>query len=29
MKGRGILLLVLPSVVYLIVMFIYPFAYGV
>jgi len=29
MKGRGILLLVLPSVVYLLVMFIYPFAYGV
>jgi putative spermidine/putrescine transport system permease protein len=29
MKGRGLLLLVLPSVVYLLAMFIYPFAYGV
>lgn len=29
MKGRGLLLLVLPSVVYLLAMFVYPFAYGV
>jgi putative spermidine/putrescine transport system permease protein len=28
-KGRGLLLLVLPSVVYLLAMFVYPFAYGV
>jgi putative spermidine/putrescine transport system permease protein len=28
-KGRGLVLLVLPSVVYLLVMFVYPFAYGV
>jgi putative spermidine/putrescine transport system permease protein len=28
-RGRGLLLLVLPSVVYLLVMFVYPFAYGV
>jgi len=28
-KGRGLVLLVLPSVVYLLAMFIYPFAYGV
>ena len=29
MKRRGVLLLILPSVVYLLVMFVYPFAYGV
>ena len=29
MKRRGVLLLMLPSVVYLLVMFVYPFAYGV
>jgi putative spermidine/putrescine transport system permease protein len=28
-KRRGVLLLMLPSVVYLVVMFVYPFAYGV
>jgi putative spermidine/putrescine transport system permease protein len=28
-KGRGLVLLVLPSVVYLLAMFVYPFAYGV
>ena len=29
MKRPGVLLLVLPSVVYLLVLFVYPFAYGV
>ena len=29
MKRRGVLLLMLPSVLYLLVMFVYPFAYGV